>query len=118
MFNLFKKDVKNRGIVVKYHAPPNSEPILGFRFEAIGEGLQERDDIGAKHAPDSEPDKRVKCARTGTPGGKAGPLWRHHLRQEPGAVVPHAGICAGGAEKPASLPRPRLNLILPGKFKW
>jgi hypothetical protein len=21
---------------------------------------------------------------------------RHHLRQEPGAVVPHAGICAGG----------------------
>ena len=25
--------------------------------------------------------------------------------QEPGAVVPHAGICAGGAGKPASLPR-------------
>ena len=22
--------------------------------------------------------------------------WRHYLRQEPGAVVPHAGICAGG----------------------
>ena len=22
---------------------------------------------------------------------------RHHPRQEPGAVVPHAGICAGGA---------------------
>lgn len=28
------------------------------------------------------------------------------LRQEPGAVVPHAGICAGGAGQPASLPRP------------
>jgi hypothetical protein len=26
-------------------------------------------------------------------------------RQEPGAVVPHAGICAGGAGQPASLPR-------------
>jgi hypothetical protein len=25
--------------------------------------------------------------------------------QEPGAVVPHAGICAGGAGQPASLPR-------------
>ena len=22
--------------------------------------------------------------------------WRHYPRQEPGAVVPHAGICAGG----------------------
>jgi hypothetical protein len=32
--------------------------------------------------------------------------WRHHLRQEPGAVVPHAGICAGGAGRPAFLPRP------------
>ena len=28
------------------------------------------------------------------------------LRQGPGAVVPHAGICAGGAGQPASLPRP------------
>ena len=26
-------------------------------------------------------------------------------RQEPGAVVPHAGICAGGAGQHASLPR-------------
>ena len=26
-------------------------------------------------------------------------------RQEPSAVVPHAGICAGGAGQPASLPR-------------
>ncbi len=28
-----------------------------------------------------------------------------HLRQEPSALVPHARICAGGAGKPASLPR-------------
>ena len=26
-------------------------------------------------------------------------------RQEPGAVIPHAGICAGGAGQPAFLPR-------------
>ena len=25
------------------------------------------------------------------------PLGRHHLRQEPGAVIPPAGICAGAA---------------------
>jgi hypothetical protein len=31
---------------------------------------------------------------------------RYDPRQEPGAVVPHAGIWAGGAGQPASLPRP------------
>ncbi len=29
---------------------------------------------------------------------------RHYLRQEPGAVVPHAGICTGGARQLAFLP--------------
>jgi hypothetical protein len=32
---------------------------------------------------------------------------RHHPRQEPSAVVPHAGICAGGRPKGRSLPRSR-----------
>ena len=36
---------------------------------------------------------------------------RNDLRQEPGAVVPHAGICAGGGEQSPSLPR---QLI----FQW
>ncbi len=31
---------------------------------------------------------------------------RHHLRQEPSAVIPHARICAGGTGQPVSLPRP------------
>jgi len=30
---------------------------------------------------------------------------RYYLRQEPGALVAHAGICAGGAGWPAFLPR-------------
>jgi len=30
---------------------------------------------------------------------------RDYLKQEPGAVVPHAGICAGGAGQPAFLPQ-------------
>ena len=34
-----------------------------------------------------------------------GPLWRHHLMQEIGAVVPHAEIWAGSALNPAFLPR-------------
>src|SRR3954468_2716475 len=31
---------------------------------------------------------------------------RHHPRQEPSAVVPHAGICAGGGWQQPSLPQP------------
>ena len=34
---------------------------------------------------------------------------RHDLRQEPGAVVPLAGICAGGLGKPRSLPQTVLD---------
>jgi len=41
-----------------------------------------------------------------------GTLWRHHLRQEPSAVAPHARICAGGAGQPASLPRPLISHFL------
>jgi hypothetical protein len=33
-------------------------------------------------------------------------LRRHDPRWEPGAVVPLAGICAGGGEQSPSLPRP------------
>ena len=43
---------------------------------------------------------------TRMPSLSVGTPWRHYLRQEPGAVVAHAGICAGGAGQLASLPRP------------
>lgn len=33
--------------------------------------------------------------------------WHHHPRQEPGAVMPHAGICGGGDQQCSSLLRPR-----------
>src|ERR687896_1645619 len=36
---------------------------------------------------------------------------RHDPRQEPGAVVPHAGIWAGGAGSRASLPRPSRGVV-------
>ena len=78
----------------------STEEIAEQRLERVsggdgGKGVGQGEPVGAKHAPDSEPDKRATCARTGTSGG-SGPPWRHYLRQEPGAVVPHAGICAGG----------------------
>ena len=33
------------------------------------------------------------------------PAYAFDPRQEPSAVIPHAGICAGGAGQPASLPQ-------------
>ena len=65
-----------------------------------GKGVGQGEPVRVKHAPNSEPDKSAKCARTGTPGGKVGSIWRHYLRQEPGAVVPHAGICPEGVGNP------------------
>src|ERR1039458_7658526 len=35
-------------------------------------------------------------------------ICRHHPRQEPSAVVPHAGICAGGGQQWPYLPQPRV----------
>ena len=53
--------------------------------------------------PDSVPEWNCNRGRR----GYAAPFMRQDPRQEPGAVVPLAGICAGGAGQPASLPRPK-----------
>ena len=54
----------------------------------------------------------------GYPSGRAErrPLWglrcRHHPRQEPYELNAHVRICAGGAGRPASLPRPLVSFHL------
>src|SRR4029434_1065599 len=60
------------------------------------------DDMAAHVCP-----RRALAAQTPYPSSvsRATPA-RHDPRQEPGAVVPHAGICAGGAGELASLPPP------------
>ena len=40
---------------------------------------------------------------------------RHDPRQEPGAVVPHAGICAGGRRQRRSLPQSPYLIIVLGR---
>ena len=50
----------------------------------------------AYQEPDAEPGS--SCHTCSTAYGRYLRMpTRYHLRQEPGAVVPHAGICAGGA---------------------
>jgi hypothetical protein len=53
--------------------------------------------------------RSAPCAGAGTASKSARILpARYHPRQEPGAVVPLAGICAGGGGQPPSLPRLQL----------
>jgi hypothetical protein len=63
----------------------------------------------AGHAPDTEPGARDAPARAGARCWGAEsfllPMHRHYPRQEPDEVAPHVRICAGGAERSASLPR-------------
>ena len=63
---------------------------------------------GARGGGNQEPDPAPGSPVTGAQPRTAGPCGCLHVdpRQEPGAGVPHAGICAGGAGQPASLSRP------------
>ena len=71
----------------------------GLPRETGGEGGRKGAGQGergpAYQGPDAEPD--APCHRCSTTYGRRSAPARHDPRQEPGAVVPHAGICAGGA---------------------
>ena len=73
-----------------------AEPLRSIRGGRSGVGGAKGGDQGecgpAKHAPDSEPDKRV----TGV-GSHTASYCRPHPRWEPYAGKPHVRICAGGA---------------------
>jgi hypothetical protein len=47
--------------------------------------------------------RTLSASGVGGPQGSAVPIAR--LSEEPGAAIPHAGICEGGAGQPASLPQ-------------
>src|SRR6187549_133175 len=55
--------------------------------------------------PDDTDRESMATATTRDASLPGGALRRQNLRQEPSAVVPHAGICAGGRPRGRSLPR-------------
>jgi hypothetical protein len=56
--------------------------------------------------PEDDADRGALVAQPETPASLSRlAVRRHDPRQEPGAVVPLAGICAGGGEQSPSLPR-------------
>jgi hypothetical protein len=64
---------------------------------AVDEGAQtpeskEQPDVDPDATPDCQVDSKSPCLSSLS----ANAVWCHHLRQEPGALVAHAGICAGG----------------------
>jgi hypothetical protein len=56
-------------------------------------------------AQDEPLDRPVDTARTSATPASRRALRRHIPRWEPGAIIPLAGICAGGGEQSPSLPR-------------
>ncbi len=89
---------KSDSLIVPGKPPNKVAGALASAEEVEERGL-------AKGNPHQSPQTRTQCRRAlmlklrrirqvarqrSTPA-------RHHLRQEPGAVVPHAGICAGAA---------------------
>jgi len=90
--------------------PPNNHSGAPGRAEGV-----ERRGL-AKGNVAVHPRDRTQCRSIPVTGARprtAGPRVpaRHHPRQEPGAGKPHAGICAGGAEQSASLPRPVKTIV-------
>ena len=68
----------------------------------------------AQRAPDTEPEPVRQACWTACVGS----CWSEpalDLSEEPSAVVPHAGICAGGRPKGRSLPRPSVPVRVQAK---
>jgi RNA-directed DNA polymerase len=74
--------------------PSNKGRPPGTGGEGGGKGAGQGERGGVNQEPDTAPGSPVTCAQPRT----AGTFGCLHVdpRQEPGAVVPHAGICAGG----------------------
>ncbi len=83
------------GEAVPHPVQPLAELVEG-RGRAEGNSRQ---DAGSRTQSRTIPQDTLARIR---PAAKAS--GRHDPRQEPGAVVPHAGICPGGAPQGASLP--------------
>jgi hypothetical protein len=98
--------------VVPVKSSNNAAGAPAAAEEMEGRGLAKEKD-GRQNRPQTQ-----CCARPVTSVGYP-TVWakaqaRHHPRQEPGAVVPLAGIRAGGGGQPPSLPR--LSSLLPGSL--
>ena len=91
--------------------PPNKEErtgecLVSKSAEEVEERTLAKENLRQQNTPWTQSRKRVRSAlaRVRRAADRVG--WRHYPRQEPSAVVPHAGICAGGGPKGPFLPRP------------
>ena len=97
-----------RGHMAYYAVPSNVHAVAAFRDQVTRhwhKALRRR-----SHAPDHLGTDETDQDPMATASPRDAPLperalRRQNPRQEPGAVVPHAGICAGGRPQGRSLPR-------------
>jgi hypothetical protein len=106
--------------VVVPEKPPNKEEKAGASpacesAEEVEERTLAKENLRQQNTHRTQCRERVNRAlawirrateERGKPSISLSAARRHHPRQEPSAVVPHAGICAGGGPKGPFLPRP------------
>ena len=93
-----------------YAVPDNVEALGAFRKGIIRHWLKTLRRRGQRHRLTWERIGRLARPMATSTADSASlaraAIRRHHPRQEPSAVVPHAGICAGGGRRRPSLPQP------------
>ena len=105
-----------RGHRAYYAVPGNIDAVAAFRTQATRHWYQGASASQPAHRLNWERMNRLATrwlppARVMHPFPERA-IRRPHPRQEPSAVVPHAGICAGGRPQGRSLPRSEYALGL------
>ncbi len=101
-----RKPTNNSG-----HGEAWPHPVQPLAESVEGRGRAEgnsRQDAGSRTQSRTTPQNALARIRQAAKASG-----RHDPRQEPGAVVPHAGICPGGAPQGASLPESLIFIPLP-----
>jgi RNA-directed DNA polymerase len=99
-----------RGHLAYYAVPGNGRAIQAFRYQVTRRWLKALRRRSQRRRLNWQ--RMARLAQRWLPPADIlhpyprGSLQRSYPRQEPSAVVPHAGICAGGRPKGRSLPQP------------
>jgi hypothetical protein len=101
-----ERGARTSRLLLRAWQPPGSQRLPNPGQPALATGASASQPASSPElGSDSPPDHSVAAACPNTASLSRGALRRSYPRQEPSAVVPHAGICAGGRPQGRSLPQ-------------
>jgi len=96
----------SRPILRRAHERPGTERLsVRCRVDLVARVAAAQSMPPHHGAPTAKPGRPMAAHPAHLPSLSVRAPGRHHPRWEPDAVIPHVRICAGGAGRPASLPR-------------